>query len=195
MLPAPPQIQVDDYKINRSVENRNRLVMAYLPLGRAIVGRYMSLFNDPELFSVMNEAIVVAVHEFQFEHDNLGGYVAKTIHGHISNYLERRPLVHVPGRTQRSRRQLDREEVPTVTIVDVDLIDVPSTHHDFDGLEIDEIINRVCDNDQEVEVIRLRQVGYSDLEIGQQLSLSRWSVWAIRQGIQERYLHHVVDQR
>lgn len=181
---------VDDLRI-KTPGTKAKLILGHIRLGKAIVRRHASKVGDlPELTGVMQLAIVQAVNDFGCDHDNITGYIITIINQHISDYLYALPLVPVKGSTQRMRKAAGKERITVPDVFDVYDANVQQIDFNLQQFEIDELAEKLCICDQEREVVRLRLTGYSDEEIGQQMGLTRWTVWSIRQELQERYRHY-----
>lgn len=171
----------------------NEACSGHVRLAMQIVGRYLAVLgrNDKwadELVSAAMEGLVDAVEKVvagQMEHDNLTGYIVAYIHRYISQVLERRPIVRVPRQTNFDRKAAGLEPL---RMQRVGLTDVPTEDIGHLDIEIKELLEKAVQNDQDRQVLELRQAGKTDTEIADELDLSRTTVFVIRKGIETRFM-------
>lgn len=180
---------VADLRINKPGA-RDDLILGHVRLGRSIVSRIASKVGQrSELTSVMMLALVEAVDEFTSKSydDNITGYIVAQVHHAISDHLNALPIVGPSVSAQRVRKTRGQERIAVPQVVDIYDARIQQIDFGIQQLEVNEVAESLCINDQEREVLRLRLADYSDSEIGEQMGLTRWIVWSIRQGLQERY--------
>jgi len=174
-------------------------VLGLTVLGLQIVGRYLAVMQSDrladDLAGAALEGIVDAIHrvstgEAMIEHENLRGFVVETIHRFVSEELDRVTLVRVPGRSKRRFLAADENfvEPQQVSFGDPSIVRRHVTTAGVADVEIRELLDRVIENDQQREIIKLRQEGLTDTEIAETLGLSKTSVFVIRRDLETRFL-------
>ena len=183
---------------NGSVIAAQTAVMTHLVLALNIVGRYITALGSSsqsdELVSSAVDGLCCAVQKIakrEMNHNNLTGYVTEYMHRYISESIEHSPMVRVPARTKRDRRQKGLESSQPATRQLTEAV----IEKQFDkklkqttDLELKEIVDRLVQSDLERSIIELRVEGRSDLEVANQLGMSNTTVYMIRRELQNRFL-------
>lgn len=176
---------------------RSEAFSGHVRLAMQIVGRYLSVLRSDkwadDLVSAAMEGIgdaLVKIVAGEMTHTNLTGYITSYVHRYISRALECRPIVRVPRITNFDRKAAGLEplRMDRVGFSHPSIIGCVSKDLGQFDVEIREIIEKVVENDQERQILELRQAGKTDAEIADQLDLSKTTVFVIRKGIETRFL-------
>lgn len=172
--------------------------LGLIVLGLQIVGRYLAVMGSDrladDLAGAALEGIVDAIHRVSIGkveiHSTFRGFVVSNIHRFISDELDRQELVRVPGRTIR-RKLAEGDEflrLQQVSLGDPSIVRRHVTQSGIRDFEIKELLDRVLENDQQREILRLRQEGMTDQEVADALGLSKTTVFVIRRDLETRFL-------
>lgn len=187
---------------NQDPEAIEKATLGLTRLGLQIVGRYLAVMRSDsladDLVGAALEGIVDAVHrvstsEAMTDHDNLRGFVVSTIHRYISEQIEKHSMVHVPGRTMRRKRKAGADvlEPSRIDFDDPRVIRYRADYSREREFEITDLLERAIESDEEREILRLRQEGFGDQEIAEQMGLSKTTVFVIRRGLETRFLEQL----
>jgi hypothetical protein len=173
-------------------------ILSHIYLSLNLVKNYKrslgSRIRWDELLSAALEGLCHGVNKIKEEglpHNNLTGYLIETMHRFISDHLEKFPMVRIPGRTKRYRRQIGKElrqpetRELTESIVESHFCD---TRKKVSALEIEEILGKIIQSPTEKSIIDLRMLGYKDAEIAFQLGLSKTSIFLMRRELERRFV-------
>lgn len=154
------------------------LTESHMRLGCAIAGRYVSLGgNSDEMVSAAMLGIVTAVDRAKkglLKHDNVTGYIIHYIHQNCAEALRLDCVIPIPQHN------------------DSKIITCPITDNNIEATEtrlgeLYEILEHITYTEVEKDVIFLRQQGYTDTEVANNLNISRSTVTKTRKRLLKRY--------
>lgn len=159
-------------------ENWDLLTKSHMRLGCSIAGRYVRLGGDSdEMVSSAMLGIAVAVDRIKkglVEHNNVTGYIIHYIHQHCAESLRLDCVIPIPQHN------------------DTKIIVCPITDNNIEATgtrigELYEILEHITHTEIEKNVVFLRQQGYTDTEVANNLNISRSTVTKTRKRLLERY--------
>ncbi|KKN01676.1 hypothetical protein LCGC14_1125410 [marine sediment metagenome] len=169
----------DEEKINvLKTENWNLLTESHMRLGCSIAGRYVRLGgNSDEMVSAAMLGIAVAVDRIKkgiITHVNVTGYIIHYIHQQCIETLRLDCVIPVPQNN------------------DTKIIRCPFTDSNS-GLtttnigELYDTIEYITHTELEKDIVFLRQQGYTDIEVADNLGIGRSTVIRTRKRLLERF--------
>lgn len=176
----------------------NIVILSHVRLALSIVGRYMASAKNTsisdDLVSATLEGLCHGVNKIKTEglpHNNLTGYLTETMHRFISEYLDRLPVVRIPGRTKRDRRSKGlKSKQPSSLILTETVIEkqFDKKINTTSQLELDEILDKIAQSPTERTIIQLRIEGHKDDWIADYVGLCKTSVFLIRRDLESRFV-------
>lgn len=165
------------------------LIKGHINLAANIVGRYIATYNEDgdALFSAALVGVCDAVDKIRkgvMTHNNVTGYITDTIHGFISDELDKLRFIRIPRRTRHDHDY----KIPDFVRHNL----VECCVFDSNELEVEEIKEKLIESDRDREILDYRLSGYSDPEIADLIGVSTKTVFVYRREMQKRY-QNVVD--
>ena len=170
-------------------KSRDALIVALLGLGRSLSRRGANSTDRDELYSIALLVITEAVDALPAgsTYADLEARIVLAFKNASIEYKVNRQVIRIPASTARSRKHY---KLPPLALPEVSDIDYHNPSRLNIGLEeVDEadMVETICETDQEREVVRLRSEGYLDREVGAKLGLTQQAVSALRKTLQTRY--------
>ena len=159
-------------------KNWHLLIESHMRLGCAIAGRYVRLGGDSdEMVSAAMLGITVAVDRIKrslITHNNVTGYIIHYIHQHCAEALCLDRVIPIPQHN------------------DTKIIVCPITNSVIIATgtrigELYETLEHITHTEVEKNIVFLRQQGYTDVEVANNLGISRSTVTKTRKRLLERY--------
>ncbi len=174
----------DQSVINEIVEGHLRLIIN-------IASQYAAYTGDDGL-DYISEGFLAAVMILRKKlNDNqVTGLIACAVHRRISHYIDRaRHKKKHEGISTTPKFFQDRgsnqDETLSVGLYSSQF--EKAVEGDYGIHDIREVMDKVCETDQEKQIMKLREYGYTDQEIGNQVGLCNTKVYRIRQSIRRRF--------
>lgn len=180
----------------------HKLVMCHVRLGMAAVARWTLTYphRTDEMVSEMLDALVDGVKMIsegaldRHETPQIAGYLTQTVYGRINKMLRRDKFayaLYISGKYSTGKGKIDvgsQEFVKTKGYRLTRLEKALTTKGEQESRDIQEIIRRSIQTDQERTVIELRVAGYDDTEIGEMMEppVTKGRVHQIRTAVKRR---------
>ncbi len=176
-------------------ENWNLLIESHMRLGCSIAGRYVRLGgNSEEMVSAAMLGITVAVDRIKkgiITHVNVTGYIIHYIHQHCAEALRSDCVIPVPQNNDTKivvsplDRDPDHNRYPGIIICPItdNSVKVDSTRMG----ELYETIEYITHTELERDIVFLRQQGYTDVEVADNLGIGRSTVTKTRKRLLEKF--------
>lgn len=144
------------------------MIESYLGLGLALVARFAKIDDVvDDLVSAAFLAIVQAVNRIaagHLTHDNVSPYIVTYIKGGLRKELAKRPVIYTPELAIKPMWQ-------RVPLENVDA-SIPADN----TLEVEEELASIVSDDTDIEIIRMRLLGYRAIHVAKELGISRGNV-------------------
>lgn len=171
----------------------DKMILCHIRLAISIVSRFVGVrgynhyIND--LDSAAMEGVIVAVNQVAMgrmaNHDNITGYIIIYIRQFVTTAAMCSSAVYTPrNKKTKAKRASYFSEISEK--------DSQLSSQEF---ELWDTIESLIDNDIEKEILKLRQDGHTDSEIGKLIGLSRLQVLRIRHDLSQRYQRKVKNVR
>ncbi len=178
-----------------SIEARQRAVEGITRLALLIVGRYIAVYPKiayycDDMVSAAMDGTVEGVQHFGTEckHDNLVGYVRMFIHRKISEAILDSHTVRVPARSVSRHLKNDNKIIFPHRVPLSDDCQKISANKPISDLEVEEILAKTVQNEDEQTILTARQEGRNDQEIAEMMGSSKTTVFLIRREMENRFL-------
>jgi RNA polymerase sigma factor (sigma-70 family) len=149
---------------------------------------------------------VNAIARGEVENTNVTGYLAVTVGRELENLMDSENPIYVNGRLRRLAREQGYElEIPVVQAMPQDYDKQSNTGEISDDgetqpsraersydptsmSELRDVLAACCESDEDREFMRMREEGYTQQEIADELGIPKGSVPALRKRLYERFL-------
>jgi len=166
-----------------------KMILCHIRLAISLVIRFVGTSGYGYYINVLDsaamEGVVVAVNRVasgsMAGHDNITGYIIIYVRQFIQTAASRSNAVCTP-------RNKKNKVITPFVIPELSEKDSQLGNQEF---ELWDTIDSLIDNETEKEILKLRQNGYTDLEIGKLIGLSRLQVLRIRHDLFQRYQRKV----
>jgi RNA polymerase sigma factor (sigma-70 family) len=166
-------------------DTRTRMIEGYMPLVRSKVKKWVTLYPSLEhlkedMTSEGDLAVVRAIDSIKRgerpDSSNVTGYVSVSIVNAIGEFLDTSTLIRIPRWTD--------ETCPVIeTLYEVGLQVQPPNEE----VELRDLLDTVCQSDQDRAIVDLLSRGYTEREVASQLDMAQQTVNMLKLEIHERY--------
>ncbi len=188
----------EEKKVALKARDWDLLIESHMRLGCAIAGRYVRLGgNSDEMVSSAMLGIVEAVDRFKrgtVLHDNITGYIIHYIHQSCIKALRLDCVIPVPQNNDTKITVLSTDRNPSETVWGAEggIIICPITDNNIEVTatnmgELYETVEYITHTELERNVVFLRQQGYTDADVADNLGIGRSTVTKIRKRLLERF--------
>ncbi len=166
----------------------DKMIFSHILLALSITNRYKGTRGlnsyGHDLSSAAIVGVVTAVNQIakgkMINHDNVTGYIVIYVRQFIADAINHYPTIYTP-------RRKNNEIVKPLS----DSLSRRDSQSSIQELETWDLIDSLTDNETEKKILKLREEGYTDDEVGNLVGLSRSQVFRIRHDLFQRYQRRV----